>query len=129
MVTVMKMIIFFDAKQNSFGFTTKSDVNHNTVNIPEGGRLIFFRISAVGTTKDVDEKVYSQKGIMFLFCHPKRFWVLSHQILLNKEKLIWKHGYIIWLKCTRLILVQRIPKHIRSTENFFLKMPINLLHN
>jgi hypothetical protein len=25
--------------------------------------------------------------------------------------------------------VQRIPKHIRSTENFFLKMPINLLHN
>jgi hypothetical protein len=50
---------FFDAKQNSFGLTTKSDVNHNPVNIPEGGRLNFFRISAVGTTKDVDEKVYS----------------------------------------------------------------------
>eukprot|EP01038_Epipyxis_sp_PR26KG_P010052 gene10052-13512_t len=35
------------------------DGEYNPVSIPEGGRLQFARISAVGTTKDVEDKVFS----------------------------------------------------------------------
>lgn len=47
-------------------FELESGIKHNLItssynplSVPVGGRLTFFRISAVGTTKDVDDKVYS----------------------------------------------------------------------
>lgn len=51
---------YFDAKENMLLLgQPKSDIIYNPVSIPEGGRLNFFRISAVGTTKDSDDKIYS----------------------------------------------------------------------
>jgi hypothetical protein len=52
---------YFDAKHHSANVDqqSKSDGSYKPVNIPEGGRLQFFRISAVGTTKDADDKAYS----------------------------------------------------------------------
>ena len=52
----------FDAKQRMIltgGAKNDSSGIYRPVNIPDGGRLIFFRISAVGTTRDTDEKAYS----------------------------------------------------------------------
>ena len=53
---------YFDAKQKSLksgGAKSESSGIYRPVNIPDGGRLLFFRISAVGTTRDNDDKVYS----------------------------------------------------------------------
>lgn len=36
-----------------------SNISYNPVNVPDGGRLNFFRITAVGTTKDAEERSYS----------------------------------------------------------------------
>lgn len=51
---------YFDASQNSLSLgQTKADSTYQPLQLPEGGRLQFVRISAVGTTRDVDDKVYS----------------------------------------------------------------------
>jgi hypothetical protein len=52
---------YYDAKQNALSLSpSKSDRNaENQLSIPEGARLTFLRISAVGTTRDPDDKAYS----------------------------------------------------------------------
>lgn len=47
----------YDAKSGSF--EAPSDFEYKPVHVPDGGRLNFFRISAVGTTKDSDDKSFS----------------------------------------------------------------------
>lgn len=52
---------FFDSTQNSLslGQSLNSGGTYNPLSVPSGGRLTFFKISAVGTTRDADDKVYS----------------------------------------------------------------------
>lgn len=54
---------YFDAKQNYFSLTSPSKSSstgiYNTLSIPDGARLTFLKISAVGTTRDADDKAYS----------------------------------------------------------------------
>jgi hypothetical protein len=53
---------FFDAKQNYLSLNSapkQSLPNYNSLSIPEGARLTFLKISAVGTTRDADDKAYS----------------------------------------------------------------------
>ena len=50
----------YDAKQSSLALNrTAKAVMYNPLSIPAGGRLHFFRISAVGSTRDADDKAYS----------------------------------------------------------------------
>lgn len=54
---------YFDAKQNEISMSPTSSNNRHGIykplSIPEGARLMFYRISAVGTTRDTDDKAYS----------------------------------------------------------------------
>lgn len=49
---------YFDAKQG-FNLDHRQDQSYVPVNVPKGGRLVFTRISAVGTARDRDEKAFS----------------------------------------------------------------------
>lgn len=50
----------YDAKQASLTLNrTAKDVMYKPLSIPEGGRLLFIKISAVGSTRDADDKAYS----------------------------------------------------------------------
>jgi len=50
----------YDAKQSSLALNRKTNaVMYKPLSIPAGGRLHFFRISAVGSTRDADDKAYS----------------------------------------------------------------------
>lgn len=59
----------FDAKVGSYdaktgatnlgSFDASAEISYQPLHVPEGGRLNFFRITAVGTTKDTDEKSFS----------------------------------------------------------------------
>lgn len=47
---------FHDSKNNS---QAKGAPMYDQISVPDGARLIFYKIAAVGTTKDVDDKAYS----------------------------------------------------------------------
>ena len=50
----------YDAKQSSLALNrTAKAVMYHPLSLPAGGRLHFFRISAVGSTRDADDKAYS----------------------------------------------------------------------
>lgn len=55
---------YFDAKHNEISMSptssrSKGAAIYKSLSIPDGARLMFYRISAVGTTRDVDDKAYS----------------------------------------------------------------------
>lgn len=51
---------YFDAKQNSLNLgQPKNETTYKPLQIPDGGRIVFYRITAVGTTRDADDKAYS----------------------------------------------------------------------
>ncbi len=51
---------YFDSKQNALSMNqAKSSALYDQISVPEGARLIFYKIAAVGTTKDADDKAYS----------------------------------------------------------------------
>jgi hypothetical protein len=55
---------YFDAKHNEIsmsatGTTSSRSGIYQPLSIPDGARLMFYRISAVGTTRDADDKAYS----------------------------------------------------------------------
>jgi serum/glucocorticoid-regulated kinase 3 len=49
---------YFDSKRDSLGYGGSTN-NYTPLSLPEGGRLQFSRISAVGTARDEDNKAYS----------------------------------------------------------------------
>lgn len=51
---------YFDASQYGLNMSpTKASDTYQPLKVPDGARLVFYRISAVGTTKDTDGKAYS----------------------------------------------------------------------
>jgi len=51
---------YFDASENSMKMgQPKTAGTYRPLSVPDGGRLTFFRISAVGQSKDADDKSYS----------------------------------------------------------------------
>ena len=48
-----------DYGEDKYSGAKQSNLGYKPLLVPEGGRLNFFRISAVGTTKDTDDKQYS----------------------------------------------------------------------
>lgn len=49
---------YYDAKQNAISMS-QPKVYTSSISVPDGARLMFYRISAVGTTRDTDDKAYS----------------------------------------------------------------------
>lgn len=51
---------YYDAKANASAMSqSKGSPMYDQISVPEGARLIFYKIAAVGTTKDPDDKAYS----------------------------------------------------------------------